>query len=321
MTGFEPASAEATAGKPATPGPQSEIESKPDLDGACAAGPAELTDAFDWLAEGGGLRQVGAHRDDVRGVEQIEDVYEDKVHSCRRADIGSTREARFAGARHATVATVSKRTATDTLDHRVDRAGLIRNDAMARLTASEPAKPMTRLIAAGPRPPVKTMRRIDGELGWQAIPWTRLPLRRKKIDYMAWSTIAYNAIVAKRRDECRKRIPKSTGICRSRRPVFHVLIALADGEKHGYAILKEVEERTAAKVQLSTGTLYTMIKRLLNDGLIQEIDERPDEDDERRRYYALTAFGRKVASAEAERMEEMLESARIKKLVRKPRAI
>jgi len=104
-------------------------------------------------------------------------------------------------------------------------------------------------------------------------------------------------------------------------PVFHVLIALADGEKHGYAILKEVEGRTAAKVQLSTGTLYAMIKRLLNDGLIQEIDERPDEDDERRRYYALTAFGRKVASAEAERMEEMLESARMKKLVRKPRAV
>jgi len=100
-------------------------------------------------------------------------------------------------------------------------------------------------------------------------------------------------------------------------PVFHVLIALADGEKHGYAILKEVEERTTGRVMLSTGTLYAIIKRLLNDGLIEEIDERPDQDDERRRYYALTGFGRKVAAAEAQRMAEMLEAARTKKLVRK----
>jgi|SRR5688572_31287490 DNA-binding PadR family transcriptional regulator len=102
-------------------------------------------------------------------------------------------------------------------------------------------------------------------------------------------------------------------------PVFHVLLSLADGEKHGYAILKEVEERTAGKVQLSTGTLYAIIKRLLNDGLIQEIEERPDEDDERRRYYGLTEFGRQVAVAEAERMEDLLASARAKKLVRRLR--
>jgi DNA-binding PadR family transcriptional regulator len=102
-------------------------------------------------------------------------------------------------------------------------------------------------------------------------------------------------------------------------PVFHVLLALADGEKHGYAILKEVEERTEGKVQLSTGTLYAIIKRLLNDGLIREIDERPDEDDERRRYYGLTEFGKQVAVAEAERMEDLLRAARAKKLLRKPR--
>ena len=84
-------------------------------------------------------------------------------------------------------------------------------------------------------------------------------------------------------------------------PVFHVLIALADGQKHGYAVLKEVEERTGGKVQLSTGTLYAIIKRLLNDGLIEEIDERPDGDDERRRYYSLTDFGKQVAMAEARR--------------------
>jgi DNA-binding PadR family transcriptional regulator len=106
-------------------------------------------------------------------------------------------------------------------------------------------------------------------------------------------------------------------------PVFHVLIALADGEKHGYAILREVEDRTGGKVRLSSGTLYAIIKRLLNDGLINETDERPneDEDDERRRYYGLTSFGRKVAAAEAERMEEMLSAARSKKLIRKPRTV
>src|SRR5215813_2651858 len=100
-------------------------------------------------------------------------------------------------------------------------------------------------------------------------------------------------------------------------PVFHVLLAMADSDMHGYAILKEVEERTTGRVMLSTGTLYAIIKRLLNDGLIEEIDERPDQDDERRRYYVLTGFGRKVAAAEAQRMAEMLEAARTKKLVRK----
>jgi DNA-binding PadR family transcriptional regulator len=104
-------------------------------------------------------------------------------------------------------------------------------------------------------------------------------------------------------------------------PVFHVLIALADGEKHGYAILKEVEDRTSGRVRLSSGTLYAIIKRLLNEGLIEEIDERPAEDDERRRYYALTVFGKKVAAAEAQRMEDMLAGARTKKLIRKPRTV
>ncbi|MBI4472712.1 MAG: helix-turn-helix transcriptional regulator [Acidobacteria bacterium] len=102
-------------------------------------------------------------------------------------------------------------------------------------------------------------------------------------------------------------------------PVFHVLLALADGDKHGYAILKEVEERTDGRVQLSTGTLYAIIKRLLSDGLIEETRERPDNDDERRRYYRLTPFGRKVAVAEAERLEEMIAAAREKRLIRKPR--
>jgi len=102
-------------------------------------------------------------------------------------------------------------------------------------------------------------------------------------------------------------------------PVFHVLLALADGDKHGYAILKEVAERTGGKVQLSSGTLYAIIKRLLTDGLIEEIEDRPTHDDERRRYYRLTQFGRQVAAAEAERMEQLLFAAKEKRLIRKLR--
>ena len=100
--------------------------------------------------------------------------------------------------------------------------------------------------------------------------------------------------------------------------MFHVLLALADGEKHGYAILKEVAQRTGGKVRLSAGTLYGIIHRLLGEGLIHETDERPGPalDDERRRYYRLTDLGRKVARAEAERMEEILGMARAKKVWR-----
>jgi DNA-binding PadR family transcriptional regulator len=102
-------------------------------------------------------------------------------------------------------------------------------------------------------------------------------------------------------------------------PVFQVLLALADGEKHGYAILKEVDARTGGDFQLSTGTLYAIIKRLLTDGIIEEIGSRIDDDDERRRYYRLTALGRKVAAAEATRMAGLVASARRKRLIGKPR--
>jgi DNA-binding PadR family transcriptional regulator len=104
-------------------------------------------------------------------------------------------------------------------------------------------------------------------------------------------------------------------------PVFQVLLALADGEKHGYAILKEVETRTDGAVRLSTGTLYAIIKRLLIDGAIEETASRIDGDDERRRYYRLTPFGRKVAAAEASRMEDLVTSARRKRLIGKPRIV
>jgi len=103
--------------------------------------------------------------------------------------------------------------------------------------------------------------------------------------------------------------------------MFNVLLALVDGEKHGYAILKEVEEQTQGEVRLSTGTLYGIIKRMLADGLIVELRSRPaeTEDDERRRYYRLTLQGRQVAVAEAERMDEILSVARSRNLLKKPR--
>lgn len=99
--------------------------------------------------------------------------------------------------------------------------------------------------------------------------------------------------------------------------VFHVLLALADEERHGYAIKKEVEERTGGRVRMGPGTLYGTIKRLLRAGLIEELDERPDPeiDDERRRYYRLTGLGRTVAAAEAERLASLVADARGKHLL------
>jgi DNA-binding PadR family transcriptional regulator len=94
--------------------------------------------------------------------------------------------------------------------------------------------------------------------------------------------------------------------------LFHVLLSLADGEKHGYAILKEVEARTEGKVVLSTGTLYGIIKRLLADGWIRASALGSTE---RRRAYRLTPLGRRVALAEAERLRDLVLSAREKKLL------
>ncbi|MGH9140106.1 MAG: PadR family transcriptional regulator [Vicinamibacterales bacterium] len=98
--------------------------------------------------------------------------------------------------------------------------------------------------------------------------------------------------------------------------MFYVLVALADGQTHGYAILKDVEPLTDGSIRLSTGTLYGIIKRLLNDGLIRETGSG-SKDDERRRSYDLTAFGREVARAEAARLEQTLAIAKRKALFRK----
>jgi DNA-binding PadR family transcriptional regulator len=98
---------------------------------------------------------------------------------------------------------------------------------------------------------------------------------------------------------------------------FHVLLSLADGPKHGYLILKAVEEHTGGEVRLSTGTLYGLIKRFLDDELIVEL--AADADDERRRPYKLTTLGRDVASAEAARLERLVKAARGARLLARPR--
>ena len=102
--------------------------------------------------------------------------------------------------------------------------------------------------------------------------------------------------------------------------VFHVLLALADGERHGYAIMQEVAESTGGRIKMGPGTLYGTIKRLLEARMIEESDERPDPelDDERRRYYRLTGLGEQAVRAEALRYAEMAEVARRKRLIRKP---
>ncbi len=98
---------------------------------------------------------------------------------------------------------------------------------------------------------------------------------------------------------------------------FHILLALADGDGHGYAIMQEVERETGGALHLGPGTLYRTIKQLLTAGLIAEADERPDPrlDDERRRYYRLTAYGRQVGEAEAQRLARLVSRAHAKRLL------
>ena len=99
--------------------------------------------------------------------------------------------------------------------------------------------------------------------------------------------------------------------------VFHILIALADRDRHGYSIMQDVAARTGGKVQLSAGTLYSAVRRMLEQGLIEELAESPDPSstDERRRYYRLTRFGKRVAAAEVERLNALVQQARATGLV------
>jgi DNA-binding PadR family transcriptional regulator len=95
---------------------------------------------------------------------------------------------------------------------------------------------------------------------------------------------------------------------------FHIMLSLASGEQHGYAIMQEVRNRTMGKVRLWPATLYGSIKRLIEAGLIEESDERPapELDDARRRYYRLTSLGRRVLDAECERLQELVRTIRAK---------
>lgn len=96
------------------------------------------------------------------------------------------------------------------------------------------------------------------------------------------------------------------------RDTFHILVALADRDRHGYSIMQEIRERTEGAVVLSPSTLYSAVKRLLEQGWIEELEERPDpeHDDERRRYYRITKAGRRAAIEEAKQLEKLLSDAR-----------
>ncbi len=101
---------------------------------------------------------------------------------------------------------------------------------------------------------------------------------------------------------------------------MHIVVALAEGEKHGYAIIRDVTELSGGTVRMGSGTLYTAIKRMLEQGLIEEADERPDPamDDQRRRYYRLTALGHRVGAAEHARLSALLDAARLRQLGMRP---
>ena len=118
------------------------------------------------------------------------------------------------------------------------------------------------------------------------------------------------------------RRPDSSGGARPLTPaMFHILLALAGGERHGYGIMREVEDLSGGALRLGPGSLYGSIKRMLAEGLIEESEERPDPaaDDERRRYYRLTVLGRQALDAEIQRLEDLVAQARAKSATRKPR--
>ena len=99
--------------------------------------------------------------------------------------------------------------------------------------------------------------------------------------------------------------------------VFHILLAVADAERHGYAIMRDVETQTDGTLQLGPGTLYGCLKRMLDAHLVEESDERPDPhlDDQRRRYYRITELGAKTVRAEAQRLEAAVTAARARRLL------
>ena len=128
------------------------------------------------------------------------------------------------------------------------------------------------------------------------------------------TTIIASSIVASSRV---MRDPKPESLLPLPTAVFHILIALADRDRHGYSIMQDVAARTDGKVQLNAGTLYSSIRRMLEQGLIEELAESPDPSstDERRRYYRLARFGKRVAAAEVARLNALVKQARATGLV------
>jgi len=110
--------------------------------------------------------------------------------------------------------------------------------------------------------------------------------------------------MSKSRDSIDRLVPLSL-------PVFHMLLELAEGERHGYALKRAILNRTGGKLNLGSGALYGSINKMLEEGLIVESEERPDPhlDDERRRYYRITTLGRRVAQAEAVRLRDLVRLA------------
>lgn len=100
--------------------------------------------------------------------------------------------------------------------------------------------------------------------------------------------------------------------------VFQVLLSLLDAERHGYAIVQDIAERSSARMQIEPGNLYRTLRYMLDEGLIEESDRRPAPglDDERRRYYRVTRFGQRVAAAEAARLVELVADARARNLLK-----
>jgi DNA-binding PadR family transcriptional regulator len=116
-----------------------------------------------------------------------------------------------------------------------------------------------------------------------------------------------------------KDVPRITALLPLTPAVFHILLGLADGERHGYGIMLEVDRITSGRFRLGPGTLYRSIQRMLVDGLIVERKEAvdPDVDDERRRYYRLTKIGLEVARAEAQRLDVLVKASRQRGLLKK----
>ncbi len=109
-----------------------------------------------------------------------------------------------------------------------------------------------------------------------------------------------------------EKLPQPTAFLPLPAATFHILMAVAEEDRHGYAIIQDVANRTGGELKLSAGTLYRSIQRMLEQGLIVETEERPapEFDDERRRYYRITPFGAAVAKAEATRMSKLVKWAR-----------